>query len=1208
MIRKLILRVAIPTLTLFVALSAGYDPNDLLKARDYIQTMSYLPGAWGGAPASDPSGGSDPNGITKPWTDIGPGNLGGRIRAMIIDPSSNMKLTVAGVAGGIWQSSDGGASWHAVNDILPNLAVTCMTQDKLNPSVMYAGTGESFAQAGDGAQGAGVFKSTDGGASWTRLASTNTFEWQFVNGLAVSPANSSVVLAAQANGLYRSTDAGATWTHSSITDFVADVRFDPNNASKVVASGYDGLAWFSTDGGATWAAAGGFPFFGRVQLAYAKGIPDLVYAVIDHDQGELFKSVNGGQTYGKIPNVNPADSKPYPLLDGLGAYDEALWADPTDGTGNTLIVGGRRLWITFDGGFSFSEMSAGTGIHLGNHNIIEAQDFASSHAVYFATDGGLYRANDYRSIGSTLNFESLNHGLGITLFYSGAGNVASGLIIGGSQDNGLPRYNGTLNGWQDVAQGVDCGYAAALGGTPGGVSTFFASYSSTVAVHDGISTFRIRLNSSGAPLSAPELLPNLPSGEEFLSPNSPLILDPNDGAGTLFKSSRKLFRYRDAANTLTGTWEMILDLTSVPGVISAIAVAQGNSNIIYVGNDNGTLWSTHNGDAAAGSITWTQLSGTPNRKCNRIVIDPLQNSRVYAVFDGFEDNVFKSENEGASWSLIVGSGSNMLPKLPVHTLVIDPLKTTSIYIGTELGVFGSDDRGATWSPPNGGPANVAVEELFWMTRDLVAATHGRGMSRTNIPAPPPPPVSVSLTAPANNAAFTGGANITVTASASSAAGIQKVEFFANGKKLGEDVLSPYSFSWKSVPIGNYALTAVATDNNSTTATSSAVNIKVTGGTISPRNPTADSYVRDGTNATKNFGTALTAQVKNELAGQVGNNRISYFKFSLSSIAGYVSKARLRVFGNLSVSTPADPAADVGVFSVSNTSWIESGTNSIIWNNKPAMAASPLSTAPMLVGSMTWHELDVTDYVRSQRAQGKTAISLALAGIQQTNSYFTLNTREAASNKPELSLSLVSPQALLVVGNATLVAGDVAISNRLKALGFTVVVKAASASVTGDATGKALVFISSTVSSSQVAAKFRTVTVPVVNCEEAVQDDMGMTGNITGGDRGTSGGLTQVVMQTSSHPLSAGLSGTQTVTTSASTFSWGVPTAAAVRISSIPGTPFSSEYAYEKDAPMVGNFPAPARRVHIFLTDAVPTVLTSAGWSLFDAAVIWASGF
>lgn len=179
---------------------------------------------------------------------------------------------------------------------------------------------------------------------------------------------------------------------------------------------------------------------------------------------------------------------------------------------------------------------------------------------------------------------------------------------------------------------------------------------------------------------------------------------------------------------------------------------------------------------------------------------------------------------------------------------------------------------------------------------------------------------------------------------------------------------------------------------------------------------------------------------------------------------------------------------------------------------------------------------------------------------------------------ELSSPLTAASALLVVGNTTLNAGDQALSQRLSTLGFSVVVQRDSAATTADATGKALVLISSTVTSGAVGTKFKTVAVPVLVWESALLDDMGMTSTGNGTDYGTSGGQSRVVMvASSSDPMAAGLSGTQTVTSAASSFTWGKAGTGAVvvaRLESNAGR--AAVLRYAKGAAMFGQS-APERR-------------------------------
>jgi glucose/arabinose dehydrogenase len=205
-------------------------------------------------------------------------------------------------------------------------------------------------------------------------------------------------------------------------------------------------------------------------------------------------------------------------------------------------------------------------------------------------------------------------------------------------------------------------------------------------------------------------------------------------------------------------------------------------------------------------------------------------------------------------------------------------------------------------------------------------------------------------------------------------------------------------------------------------------------------------------------------------------------------------------------------------------------------------------------------------------------------------------------------SALHPYALLVVPSTTLDSADAAVEARLQRAGYAPVIRTAAASRAADATGRALVVVSSSVASPDVGAKFRATKTPVLSCEAYVFDDMGMTGPSLSSDYGAAANQRQLVMVTPSHPMAAGLSGTVTVTTAAANFSWGEPAATAVVIARLPGTPATRAgiFGYEKGAAMVG-LSAPGRRVGFFLGDKAAASLTSQGWALFDAAVRWASG-
>ncbi|HEX8772447.1 MAG TPA: Ig-like domain-containing protein [Pyrinomonadaceae bacterium] len=750
------------------------------------------------------------------WTWLGPGNVGGRIRSIVIHPTDTQTMWVGSVSGGIWKTTNGGASWVALDDFMANLAVSTMVIDPNDPNTLYAGTGEGFSNSGS-RRGAGVFKTTDGGATWAQLPSTANINWLLVNRITISP-DGQVILAGTATGIWRSTDGGANWSQRS-TIRTLDLNFDPTNGSKAIASGTAGAgARYSTDGGLSWTLATGLPTTGRIEVAYARSNTSVVYAGVEINSGEVWRSSDGGQTYSL---VNTGTN----YLGTQGWHNNIVWVDPTNP--NIVIVGGIELWRSTNGGVNFTRISnsgstPGTSAHADNHMIVESPLFngASNKTVFFGNDGGIYRASDVYTVGNnppsyTAGWQELNNNLGITQFYGGAGNATTGYIVGGTQDNGTQRYTGGTEGWNMTA-GSDGGWCAADQADP----NYFYGETQWMGIHrstnGGVSSSLITNPSLSTGLT--DAVSNVPN---FISP---FILDPNN-SNTLLAGGPNLWRSTNAKATPPSSVSWSIIKTTIGSNISAIAVARGNSDIIWVGHNNGNVYYTTNGTSA--SPTWTQVDtgapGLPDRMVTRLIIDPTNSSRVYATFGGFlNNNVWRTDNSGATWTGIMGN----LPSLPVRTIAVWDKNPSFLYVGTEVGVYASADGGASWSGTNDGPNNCSVDELFWMGDKLVAATHGRGMFSINLAVNGAP--SVSITSPATGARFAPPATVQITATASDPDGsVAKVEFFANGNLIGTVFGAPYQVTLTNAPSGAYSITARATDDAGNTMTSSGVNIGVT---------------------------------------------------------------------------------------------------------------------------------------------------------------------------------------------------------------------------------------------------------------------------------------------------------------------------------------------------------------------------------------------
>ena len=655
--------------------------------------------AAGSSVASSPAAAVSRNG----WRWLGPGNAGGRVRAIVIDRSHRDTMFAGSAGGGIWKTTNGGASWDPVDDFLPVLSVASLAVHPTTPNVMYAGTGEGYSNF-DAVRGAGLFKSVDGGATWTQVSATKKFD--AVNRVAISPDGLVLLIACASSGVWRSTDGAVTFHEVTLNGArigANQVIFSPTDSRKALLAGSDGTAAYSSDAGVTWHRSSGWSATGRVELAYSRSHPSIVYASVDINGGSLYRSVDGGATFSLAHNGN--------LLGTQGWYDNVVWVDPTDP--NHVLVGGTPLWQSRDGGATWKQIDV-FGSHVDFHVVAEDPGFdgGANQNVFVGNDGGVYKA-DLATLGLSSQFENLNNNLGVTQFYGAAGNASTGVVFGGTQDNGSLRYRpDAATNWDQVAGG-DGGFAAA---DPNDSRYFYGEYTY-------LQLFR---SSDGGNLITP-IFGGIPDAGRAASFIAPFVLDPNNpqrmlaGGSSLWAS--------DNVKAATPSWRVIKPPSpDSPDYISAIAVAPGNADTIWVGHELGDLYRTTNGRAS--SVSWTRLT-TPVSYLTvltHIAIDPFDPNTVYVTTGGFgEVHIIKSIDGGASWSIATGSGDTALPDAPVYDLQIDPTTDSTLYAATEVGVFVSKDGGASWELPQDGPANVCVEKLFWMGSTLVAATHGRGL-------------------------------------------------------------------------------------------------------------------------------------------------------------------------------------------------------------------------------------------------------------------------------------------------------------------------------------------------------------------------------------------------------------------------------------------------------------------------------------------------
>lgn len=701
----------------------GFVPRDgLLRAKEQVEAMQdrrYGPltdaGLW-------------------TWDWLGPGNIGGRVRAIAVHPTVPNRIFLGSASGGLWRSDDAGASWLPVDDFLPSLAITSIVFDPTAINRMYAATGEGFTSDWTFAfdrnyvapPGAGIFQSDDGGVTWNQLANTGNDLFDYVNRLAIDPATGALYAATAPHLLWKTTNQGASWTVPLIAPGpVADVEVHPTVVNRVLVGttpddDASGEVFYSTDSGATWTeettgAIGKLPEeTGRCEVAFASGA-DVAYVLLDRGLGEVWRSTDIGSGNSTWTLQATLD-----VFGTQGWYDNMIWVDPTNP--NFVVIGGVDLWRSTNGGTTFAKISDwseyhnGLSAHADQHILAPhpGYDGFTNRRVYVGNDGGIQTAANIATVTPTSGWTNLANGLGITQFYGGAASPDGSLILGGAQDNDKLRYTGDPADWFQAEPGD--GGLCAVDPTDSDVLYSEYVYLDILKSTDGGDTW--------ADATTGLLEAGLSSQTLFIAP---LTLDPND-PDILWAGGLSLWRTTNGA----GSWSSRRDPISGVPRCTVLAVRPGNSAEVWAGYEDGTVARTTNSGAS-----WTNVDGgppgLPDRWVMDIAVSPHFADEAVVTFAGYAaDNVWVTVDGGSTWILRTGAAPDTLPALQVNTVTYHPTNVDWIYIGTDLGVFASEDFGAHWNvtpryAANDGPAYVEVADLFWYGDHLVAATYGRGM-------------------------------------------------------------------------------------------------------------------------------------------------------------------------------------------------------------------------------------------------------------------------------------------------------------------------------------------------------------------------------------------------------------------------------------------------------------------------------------------------
>ena len=712
-----------------------------------------------------------PEAVGTVWTPIGPlpttsafpnngGFTSGRINAIAVSPANNQIVLVGSATGGIWRSTNGGTTFVPVSDNQVDLAVGSIAFAPSNPNIVYAGMGDND----QGYFGTGILKSTDAGATWTRINNTTFPDRGQCTKIVVDRADPNRVYVAQFNslnpetggtfvsGIYVSTDGGVAWTRT-LSGSPSDLAIHPTNAQILYAGVRFSFAstpsqglYRSTDAGMTWNKVYDSPYNAafsstrEFRVSVTPAAPNRVYVYFGTTaaappEARLEMSDDSGLTWtnrGVIRNdAGGIDS-------GQFGYNTYMEASPTEP--NTVFVGSRDTFRSTDGGVTFTNIANAWAPPYPADNYqprsqafhSDQQSFAfqpaSGSVIYCGNDGGLWKSTD---TGNT--FTSLNTTLSLTQFTSLATDPTDpARTYGGTQDNGTQRRLTGTTGWkEEVPISGDGGRVVINPLNPTMIYASYVSGSITRMIGNG-ATF------SGAIANA-AVLGGDPPRIAFYPP-----IVGNGVDARLYVGTWRLFicdNCNDTTMFLPGSppnWTapggMVDQTNGGADVLSALAVAKSNAQVIYSGSRAGRAMVSTDGGANWRDIT----AGLPTRSISSITVNPVDPNRVFLTVSGYgTGHVFSSTNGGTAWTDI----SANLPNIPASAFVIDPMTAGVAYAGTDIGVFrlGVDGQ---WTAFNNGMPPVPIMAFTSQTNGLIqVGTYGRGAYE--LPPTGPPAITIA---------------------------------------------------------------------------------------------------------------------------------------------------------------------------------------------------------------------------------------------------------------------------------------------------------------------------------------------------------------------------------------------------------------------------------------------------------------------------------
>ena len=620
--------------------------------------------------------------------------VSGRTNSIAFHPSNPMIMYIAAAQGGVWKTTNGGINWYPMTDNLGSLASGDVVIDPLNPDILYYGTGE-LNYSGDSQYGDGIYKSSDAGNTWTKIAPA-TLVGNYISKIVIDPSNTSNVYLSGNLGIFKSTNAGLNWNLTLSLNSTSLVINPQNPQTLYASSGNVASQIYKTvNGGVSWyLLTNGLQTSNgrRTQLAMSPDNPEILYASVATSSGSLnglYRTTDGGSNWTMQNNsVN--------YLGSQGWYDNAVVVVP--GNPDHVLVGGIDIYSSTNGGVSLIQRSywATTVPSQFSHADIHWLAY-NGNVLYCCSDGGVYRS--YTN-GET--WEDLNATLS-TLQYKSADYDPTDInkLYGGTQDNNKNTSTNYGIEWIQRTTG-DGGYTI--------VDPVYTNYVYGQYVNGSIQ------RSANYGVSFTNITPTGSTGGLFYNPYE---MAPGDNETIIFGRADIWKTWEARSATPASGWRQIASASVVGGNVSAIGISKQDTGKIYIGTSNGRILTTTNG-----GINWALQTGFPY--VTDFWVDTGNDEICYATFGGAtaDRHVYKTTDGGRNWLSITSN----LPNIAHNAIVIRHSAPRTIFVGTDLGIYSSTTDGASWVLFNTGFPNVEVNDLKYKEGPalLLAASYGRG--------------------------------------------------------------------------------------------------------------------------------------------------------------------------------------------------------------------------------------------------------------------------------------------------------------------------------------------------------------------------------------------------------------------------------------------------------------------------------------------------